>query len=67
MATRTDNECAWCAEVIPAGGELIGVDWKVYCSDPCRVSGEQASEIQYRSIMRHVQTSRKSRPDQPNS
>ncbi|MBK9315739.1 MAG: hypothetical protein IPM55_16060 [Acidobacteria bacterium] len=51
MARRIDNECAWCAEEIPAGQEFIGADWKVYCSEHCQRAGEQTSRNEWQRIM----------------
>lgn len=58
MARRTDNECAWCAEEIPAEQEFIGADWKVYCSDGCRTAGELSSRKEWQQLMQYAIPSR---------
>ena len=41
MAKRIENECAFCAEEIAEGDEVVGKDWKVYCSELCAEAGER--------------------------
>jgi hypothetical protein len=43
MAKRIENECAFCAEEIIEGEEVVGKDWKVYCSERCAEAGEKMS------------------------
>lgn len=52
MAKRIENECAYCAEEIVAGEEIIGKDWKVYCSRQCADLGERMSLEEWRKVMR---------------
>jgi len=51
MAKRIENECAFCAEEIIEGEEVIGKDWKVYCSEPCAELGERISIEEWRKVM----------------
>jgi hypothetical protein len=51
MAKRIENECAFCAEDIIAGEEMIGKDWKVYCSGRCAEAGEKMSLEEWRKAM----------------
>jgi endogenous inhibitor of DNA gyrase (YacG/DUF329 family) len=51
MAKRIENECAFCAEAIIAGEEVIGKDWKVYCSERCAEAGEKMSLEEWRKAM----------------
>lgn len=51
MARRVDNECAWCAELIPDEMIVVGSDRKLYCSEDCRCRGEQISLDELRQIM----------------
>jgi endogenous inhibitor of DNA gyrase (YacG/DUF329 family) len=54
MAKRIENECAFCAEEIIEGEEVIGKDWKVYCSKRCAELGEKMSLEEWRKVMRLV-------------
>jgi hypothetical protein len=54
MARRIENECAFCAEEIAAEKEIVGKDWKVYCSENCAESGEVMSLEEWRKVMRIV-------------
>jgi hypothetical protein len=51
MAKRIENECAFCAEEIIDGKEVIGKDWKVYCSEQCAEAGERMSLDEWRKAM----------------
>src|SRR5690242_4606496 len=51
MAKRIENECAFCAEEIIEGEEVVGKDWKVYCSEQCAESGEKMSLDEWRKAM----------------
>jgi len=51
MAKRIENECAFCAEEIIEGEEVIGKDWKVYCSEQCAEAGEKMSLEEWRKAM----------------
>jgi endogenous inhibitor of DNA gyrase (YacG/DUF329 family) len=51
MAKRIENECAFCAEEIIEGEEVVGKDWKVYCSEQCAESGEKISLEEWRKVM----------------
>jgi hypothetical protein len=51
MAKRIENECAFCAEEIVEGDEIIGKDWKVYCGKQCAVAGEKMSLEEWRKVM----------------
>jgi hypothetical protein len=51
MAKRIENECAFCAEEIIDGEEVIGKDWKVYCSESCAEAGEKMSLEEWRKAM----------------
>jgi endogenous inhibitor of DNA gyrase (YacG/DUF329 family) len=51
MAKRIENECAFCAEEINEGEEVVGKDWKVYCSDRCAEAGEKMSLEEWRKAM----------------
>ena len=51
MAKRIENECAFCAEEINVGEEVIGKDWKVYCSKRCAELGERMSHEEWRKLM----------------
>jgi endogenous inhibitor of DNA gyrase (YacG/DUF329 family) len=51
MAKRIENECAFCAEDIIGGEEVIGKDWKVYCSERCAEAGEKMSLEEWRKAM----------------
>ena len=52
MAKRIENECAFCAEEIINGEEVVGQDWKVYCSRHCAELGERISLEEWRNVMR---------------
>lgn len=43
MATRVENECAYCAEEFDEHHAVIGADYKVYCSERCEELGELLS------------------------
>ncbi|MBO0858509.1 MAG: hypothetical protein J2P21_08595 [Chloracidobacterium sp.] len=51
MAKRIENECAFCAEEINEGEEVLGKDWKVYCSERCAEAGEKMSIEEWRKVM----------------
>jgi len=51
MAKRIENECAFCAEEIIEGEEIVGKDWKVYCSERCAQAGEKMSLEEWREAM----------------
>jgi hypothetical protein len=51
MAKRIENECAFCAEEIIEGEEVVGKDWKVYCSELCAEAGEKMSLEEWRKAM----------------
>jgi hypothetical protein len=51
MAKRIENECAFCAEEIIEGEEVVGKDWKVYCSELCAEEGEKMSLEEWRKAM----------------
>ena len=51
MAKRIENECAFCAEEIVEGEEVVGKDWKVYCSELCADAGEKMSLEEWRKAM----------------
>ncbi|HEY8459033.1 MAG TPA: hypothetical protein VIM99_01565 [Blastocatellia bacterium] len=51
MAKRIENECAFCAEEIIEGEEIIGKDWKVYCSEQCAEAGEKISLEEWKKAM----------------
>jgi hypothetical protein len=51
MAKRIENECAFCAEEIIESKEVIGKDWKVYCSEQCAEAGERMSLDEWRKAM----------------
>ena len=51
MAKRIENECAFCAEEIIEGEEVVGKDWKVYCSEQCAEAGEKMSLEEWRKAM----------------
>jgi hypothetical protein len=51
MAKRIENECAFCAEEISEGEEVVGKDWKVYCSERCAEAGEKMSIEEWRKVM----------------
>jgi hypothetical protein len=51
MAKRIENECAFCAEEIIEGEEVVGRDWKVYCSARCAETGEKMSIEEWRKAM----------------
>jgi len=51
MAKRIENECAFCAEDIIEGEEVVGKDWKVYCSELCAEAGEKMSIEEWRKAM----------------
>jgi hypothetical protein len=51
MAKRIENECAFCAEEIAEGDEVVGKDWKVYCSELCAEAGEKMSLEEWRKAM----------------
>jgi len=51
MAKRIENECAFCAEEIGEGEEVVGKDWKVYCSERCAEAGEKMSIEEWRKVM----------------
>jgi len=51
MAKRIENECAYCAEEIIEGEEVVGKDWKVYCSERCAEAGEKISVEEWRTVM----------------
>lgn len=51
MAKRIENECAFCAEEIIEDKELVGKDWKVYCSQRCAEAGEKMSIEEWQKAM----------------
>lgn len=51
MAKRIENECAFCAEEIIEGKEVVGKDWKVYCSERCAEEGEKMSIEEWQKAM----------------
>jgi hypothetical protein len=51
MARRIENECAFCAEEIIEGDEVVGKDWKVYCSERCAEEGEKISVEEWQKAM----------------
>jgi endogenous inhibitor of DNA gyrase (YacG/DUF329 family) len=51
MAKRIENECAFCAEEIIEGEEMVGKDWKVYCSEQCAEAGEKISLEEWQKAM----------------
>ncbi|HZF41074.1 MAG TPA: hypothetical protein VE715_19785 [Blastocatellia bacterium] len=51
MAKRIENECAFCAEEIIEGEEVVGKDWKVYCSERCAKAGEKMSLEEWQKVM----------------
>ena len=51
MAKRIENECAFCAEEIVEAEEVVGKDWKVYCSELCAEAGEKMSLEEWRKAM----------------
>jgi hypothetical protein len=51
MAKRIENECAFCAGEIIKGEEVVGKDWKVYCSERCAEAGEKMSLEEWRKAM----------------
>jgi hypothetical protein len=51
MAKRIENECAFCAEEITEGEEVVGKDWKVYCGEQCAEAGEKISLEEWRQAM----------------
>jgi hypothetical protein len=51
MAKRIENECAFCAEEIIQGEEVVGKDWKVYCSEQCAETGEKISLEEWQKAM----------------
>ena len=51
MAKRIENECAFCAEEIIEDKEVVGKDWKVYCSELCAEAGEKMSLEEWRKAM----------------
>jgi len=59
MARRTENECAYCAEEIEAEHEIVGKDWKVYCSSVCAKMGETISDQEWQRLMRVAVPSRR--------
>jgi hypothetical protein len=58
MARRTENECAYCAEEIEDERQIVGKDWKVYCSTACAQAGEEMSRGEWQRLMRFM-TARK--------
>jgi hypothetical protein len=56
MAKRIENECAFCAEEIIDGEEVVGKDWKVYCSERCAEAGEKMSLEEWRKAMHSDRT-----------
>jgi hypothetical protein len=57
MSRYNENECAYCAEDVEIADGLIGCDWKVYCSERCRVAGEAASQLAFEQWQQRGQTS----------
>ena len=51
MAKRIENECAFCAEEIVEGAEIVGKDWKVYCGEQCAETGEKISLEEWQKAM----------------
>lgn len=45
MARRIENECAYCAEEISPENQIIGPDWKIYCSSACAESKESIGSV----------------------
>ncbi len=58
MARRIDNECAYCADEVRIEDQVIGNDWKVYCSDKCARSGQEVSLREWNRLMRCVSSRR---------
>ncbi len=56
MASRIENECAYCAEEVASDECIVGKDWKVYCSRNCAEAGETMSFEQWRQLMRAITT-----------
>jgi hypothetical protein len=56
MAKRIENECAFCAEEIIEGEEVVGKDWKVYCGERCAEAGERISLEEWRKAMHYDRT-----------
>ncbi len=54
MARRIENECAFCAEAILEGEQVVGKDWKVYCSKTCAEAGEKISAEEWSKVMETV-------------
>ena len=51
MARRIETECAYCAEEIEHEREMIGEDWKVYCSKHCAEMGKTMSVREWQQLM----------------
>ena len=51
MARRIENECAFCAEMTLEGEQVVGKDWKVYCSETCAEEGEKMSAEEWSKVM----------------
>jgi len=58
MARRTENECAYCAEELEDERQIVGKDWKVYCSTACAEMGETMSAIEWQKLMSVALTKR---------
>lgn len=54
MATRNEQECAYCAEEVKSEARVIGRDWKVYCSGECAARGEALSRQESCQLMQCV-------------
>jgi hypothetical protein len=67
MARYNDNECAHCAEDLELTHCLIGRDWKVYCSEPCRTAGEAASQVVLQQWMQRIPTHSRHAPADVNN
>jgi hypothetical protein len=51
MAKHIENECAFCAEEMIEDKEVVGKDWKVYCSEQCSAAGEKMSIEEWQKAM----------------
>jgi hypothetical protein len=54
MSRYCDNECAYCAEEMESGKNIIGKDWKVYCSEACAREGENLSREEVFQLMQLI-------------
>lgn len=58
MARRNENKCAYCAVELELEQELIGKDWKIYCSANCLELGERLSIREMEQLMKVMVPSR---------